>query len=404
MLRLILAGLLPALVAVPGVAQDSPIVTEAEFLAALDESHPAVAEGTEALALARARVLEANTFENPVLGAEREDPMGATGQIDWTVSWHLPRWNRRVRVETREAFVDAAAARLRHRLRVARLEMREVYAEWALAAARHRRLSDQAVRIEALARRAAVSAQGGESSGLDSHRLELAAAMLRSRVALAAAATEGGRTKATTWFPALPPDAHPALPALPSPPELGDDPPLVRAAESDLAAAVLERALSGRFLASPELTVGWQRQDAGSGSVEGAIFGFAWSVPVFDRNRAEKAVSEARVTGARARLERVRREVASARAGALATFANLAEALARAETALVENQRMLDGAEAAFRHGEATLTDLLETHRSVTAAELAVLDVHEAALAAHRDLERLATPDPTHPPHEEPFE
>ena len=49
-----------------------------------------------------------------------------------------------------------------------------------------------------------------------------------------------------------------------------------------------------------------------------------------------------------------------------------------------------DGAEAAFRQGEAGLTDLLETHRSVTEAELAVLDLHEAALAAHRELERLA--------------
>ena len=51
---------------------------------------------------------------------------------------------------------------------------------------------------------------------------------------------------------------------------------------------------------------------------------------------------------------------------------------------------MLDGAEAAFRQGETGVTDLLETHRSVTEAELAMLDLHEAALAAHRELERLA--------------
>ncbi len=50
---------------------------------------------------------------------------------------------------------------------------------------------------------------------------------------------------------------------------------------------------------------------------------------------------------------------------------------------------MLDGVEAAFRLGESELTDLLETHRSVLEAELIVLELHAAALAAHRDLERL---------------
>jgi outer membrane protein TolC len=64
---------------------------------------------------------------------------------------------------------------------------------------------------------------------------------------------------------------------------------------------------------------------------------------------------------------------------------------------------MLDGAEAAFRLGETSLTDLLETHRSAAEAELAVLELHQAALAAHRDLERLAGPEslePTPEPHD----
>ena len=51
--------------------------------------------------------------------------------------------------------------------------------------------------------------------------------------------------------------------------------------------------------------------------------------------------------------------------------------------------------EAAFRLGESSVTDLLETHRSATEAELAALDLYEAALAAARELERLDGSSPS---------
>jgi len=406
--RLALAGLLPVLFAAPGGAQGPPTITEDEFLAVLDESHPAVRDSSEALAVARARVVEAATLENPVVGVEREDPRGAGEQTDWTISWQLPEAGRRREIGALEEEADAVATRLSQQLLALRLTMREVYAEWALAEARQSRLSAQAGRVEALAVRETARAERGESSGVEAHRLELAATALRSRVTLAAAAGERARAEATGWFPALPPDVRPVLPALPPAPELDADHPLVRAAEADLAATLLERRAAGRFVASPEIALGWQRQEAGSESIEGPILGLAWSVPFFDRNRAERADADARIAGARARLELVRRDVGAARAAARAVFERLAAGLGDAAAALVASERMLDGAEAAFRHGETSLTDLLETHRSVTEAELAVLDVHEAALAAHRELERLAgaggaTGDPAIPsPQEKP--
>lgn len=395
--RLALAGLLPALIAVPGVGQSPPIVTETEFLAVLDPSHPAVSESAEALAVTRARVVAASTFDNPVVDVVREDPSGPVGQTDWTISWQLPHAGRRPEIAAREEAVDAAAAHLSQRLLTLRLAMREVYAEWALAAAREQRLAAQAGRVEALAEREAARAGRGETSGLEAHRLELAATALRARVTLAAAAGERARAEATGWFPALPPDARPVLPALPPAPPSDTRHPLVRAAEADLAATLLERRAAGRFVASPEIALGWQRQEAGSESIEGPVLGLAWSVPFFDRNRAERAAADARIAGARARLELVRREVGAARAAARAVFERLAAGLGDAATALIASERMLDGAEAAFRHGETSLSDLLETHRSVTEAELAVLDLHEAALAAHRELERLAGPSNSTP-------
>ncbi|HVS02931.1 MAG TPA: TolC family protein [Thermoanaerobaculia bacterium] len=396
--RLALAGLVSALVAAAGGAQDSPIVTEAEFLSALDASHPAVAEAAEELALARARVVEASTLDNPAVGVAREDPSGPVEQTDLLVSWRLPHLARRPEVEAREAAVRAASARTALRLRTLHLEMREVYAAWALAAARQERLSAQAERVATLAARESARAEWGEASGLEAHRLTLATEALRARVALAAAARERGRAEAARWVPTLPGEARPVVPELPPAPSFGNDDPRVRAAEAELAAARLEREAASRFLASPELSVGWQRQDSGAKSLEGPVLGIAWSVPLFDRNQAEQAAAEARVAAAEARLELVRREVASSRDAALTSFELLASSLGEARSALVASERMLDGAEAAFRLGEATLTDLLETHRSVTEGELAVLDLQEAALEAHRQLERLAALDDTSQP------
>ncbi len=431
MYRIVLAGLLPALFAAPAAAQvggvpqrtprgDARIVTEAEFLSALDDSHPAVAESSEALALARAGIMAAATRENPMFAVVREDPDGPVEQVDWTLSWQLPGAGRRPRIAAREEAADATAARLQQQLLSLRLRMREVYADWAFASARHERLAGQAERVEALAEREILRAERGEASGLEARRLELAAGSLWARVALAAAAAEQARARAAGWS-VLPPDARPVLPMLPAAPEPGGradgarssgrasgalsskSHPLVRAAERELAAATLERQAARRFVRSPEVSLGWQRQEAGHESIDGPVLGLAWSVPVFARNRAEKAASEARVSGARARLERVRRELESARAGNRESFQHLAEAFGDAAAALGGNERMLEGAEAAFRHGEASLTDLLETYRSVTESELAVLDLHQAALAAHRELERVAgTSSPERPGPREP--
>ena len=235
-----------------------------------------------------------------------------------------------------------------------------------MAAARRQRLSTQAERVESLARREAVRAERGEASGLEVRRLRLAAATLRSRVALAAGGSERAKAEAAAWHPGLPVDARPILPELPAAPSLDGADSRVRAAEADLAAAELAE-LASR-----------------------PIFGVAWSVPLFDRRQADRRSSEAGLAAARARLELAERESAAARTAARDNFARLAGALAEAREELGATERMLDAAEAAFRQGEAGLTDLLETHRSVTEAELAVLDLHEAALAAHRELEQLA--------------
>ncbi len=431
MQRSIPIALLAGLAAVAASAQGGPFVTETNFLSALDGTHPAVRESAEAVARAEAAALAARTFTNPVLRALREAPGGKLRQAEVLVSWQVPGAERMPEIAAREGAVAAARSRLELDLLEHRLAMKSAYAAWAVAAERQQRLNRQAERVELLARREGLRAEQGESSGLEARRLLAAAAILRSRVALAAAASERARSEAAAWRPDLAVDARPVLPTVPSAamPELravagaasgstqpeadqehlsDSDPPRPRgreradgqrddarvlAARADLAAAELARAASSRFIPSPEVSLGWQRQElaaAAAGDLSGPVFGLAWSVPLLDRRRPARLTALAAVDGARARLERAEREGAAARASGRMNLSRLAAALSDARAALGDGRQMLDMAEAAFRLGENGVTDLLETHRSVTEAELALLDLHEAVLAAARELERLA--------------
>jgi outer membrane protein TolC len=392
MVRLFLAGILAVFTAWAAAAQS--VVTEAEFLSALTASHPAVVAASEEVALARASLIDARSFENPSIGIEREDPSGPASQTDLMLSWQLPDASRRARIDAANRQLEAAEARLAHTRLLLELEMREVYAAWAIAAAHRQRLSAQLERIDALTARERLRAEGGESSGLEAHRLALAASALRARAALAAAAERQESARARSWNPQLPTDSRPVLPALPPPPALTDAPPLIIAAQADIDAAIATQRAAGRFLRSPELMTGWQRQETGEESLDGPLLGVTWSLPLFRRNQAERLIADARLDVARANMERVRRDIAARREAAAGTYQALAEAVRDLDAASSLNEQMLRAAEASFLLGEASLTDLLETWRSATEAETAALEVREAAMRALRDLERITT-DPS---------
>ncbi|MEM7350123.1 MAG: TolC family protein [Acidobacteriota bacterium] len=392
--RHVRTGWLPVLLVASVTAEASSVVTETEFLAFLDASHPAALQASESVAAARGRVVAAATLENPTLSVVREDPSGPAEQLDWTLSWQLPGSDRRRWIEAGEGALAAAEAQQSMELLALRLAMREIYADWAVNGARRARLALQVERVERLARREAARAEKGEASGLAARRLDLAVAVLRSRLALADADTEAARTRAAAWAPELPPDARSELPLLPEaidaagdPPRLGASPRL-RAAQADLAAALLEQQAARHFVRSPEVQIGWQAQETAAESLDGPIVGLAWSVPIFARGQAARALAESRVSAARSQLELVRRESAAARSSAGEVYSRHSAAVEQAESAVAGNERLLAAAEVAFRHGETTLTDLLDTLRAMDDAEMAVLDLYAAALAANRELER----------------
>lgn len=394
--RLVLTGLLSvmfALLSFSSVAGDdgSPpsLISEDEFLSALDIQHPAVLDKAQAIGLAEAGVVAATTWQNPTLGLARENPSGPQSLTEWTLSWQLPEASRRLQRQARKGQLDAARARFDFDLVALRSLWKEAYAQWAVAAQRRQQLVTRSQQLEALLEQQLARADKGEASGLDARRLRLATADSKARFELLQADLEAARAEISAWYPDLPAHAEPQLPPLPPPSSLESDHALLRAGRSEVAAAELERRIAQRLITTPELTLGWQRQEDGNQSADGVLLGVAWSIPFFDRKRAEQAVATAQLTAARGRLEMTERQIASRRTAALAAYERLRNATAAAEQELVDNGSMLQAAGTAFRYGESDLTDLLDIQRAVTDSESTWLDLYQAALAAHRRLQQL---------------
>jgi cobalt-zinc-cadmium efflux system outer membrane protein len=374
--------------------QERQTVTEVEFLAPLEGGHPALAALRQDLAEAEAAAISARTLPNPELGATREAP-GSAEQLDLTVSWRPPDpGRRRLAQAAAAAGVEAARARLTTDRAGLRAAMREAFARWAVATATSAHLAGQVERVDPLARRERARAAAGETSGLDARRLALAASEARVELARAEAERLQASSVARVWRPDLPADAEPALPPLPAVgPVSTAEHPRLAALRAELEAARLTERLAARIVEMPEVVGGWQRQDAGAEVAEGPILGLAWPVPLFDRRRGERVAARARVAALEARLTLAEREMAAARSSLLAAYSQLRAAAIDASEAAADSPGVVTAATAAFQAGETALTDLLETLRSATAAEVAALELHAQALAAQRELER-ASADP----------
>lgn len=369
--------------------QERQTVSEAEFLAPLESGHPAIAALRLDLAEAEAAAISARTLPNPELGATREAP-GTAEQLDLTVSWRPPDpGRRRLAQAAADAGVEAARARLTADRAGLRAAMREAFARWAVATATSIRLAQQAERVEPLARRERDRAAAGETSGLDARRLALAASEARAEYARAEAERLQASGVARAWRPDLPADAEPVLPPLPeAAPVSTAVHPRLAALRAELEGARLTERLAARIIEMPEVVGGWQRQDAGAEVAEGPILGLAWPVPLFDRRRGERVAARGRIEALEARLTLAEHEIAAARSSVLAAYSQLRTAAIDASEAAADSPGVVTAATAAFQAGETALTDLLETLRSATAAEVAALELHAEALAAQRELER----------------
>jgi outer membrane protein, heavy metal efflux system len=369
-------------------AESGASVTEEKFLEPFDGDHLAFAALRAAVGEAEGAAHSARALANPALGASRETP-GELEQLDLALAWQLPHpARRRHAVAAADAGLAAARAWLEMERAGVRRSMREAFARWATSHATVAALGRWSAELDRLARRERDRAERGEVSGLDARRLALAAGDARGRLARAEAERTEALAAVRGWRAELAPDARPELPplaaALPAPGE----PPLLVALGAELGAATAARELAASVVDMPSLSAGWQRQETSGERIDGATFGVEWSLPLFDRRQGERAAAAARFEAAAARLELSRRELEARRAGALAAYESLRAAALDARAA-DDSAAVVGAATAAFEAGESSVTDLLDALDAATGAELAALELHAAALAAHRRLDEV---------------
>ncbi len=372
------------------VAQESSILTEEEFLAAVTAEHPATVALIGERELAAAEATRAALLPNPAVEAGIEEPDGAARETAAGVTWTPPLDGRRtLRREAAEKGLAAAESRLEAaRLRL-HLDLRAVYAGWSFAWDRRELLADHLARVEELAEQARARAQAGEIPGLAARRFTLEEAQARTDLGRAEARLAAAWGALAAWVPGVSREARPA--ALPIPPAAGSMPDLARrsditAREHEVERAEALRRLSARIFEAPALGLGWKRIEERRVEASGPVVSAGWTVPLFDRRQADRREAEARLLTARAELELARVHAQAQRAGALAAYERLRTEAADADRAASGIGDLLAGASAAYQLGESGLTDLLDTLRTALAARMTALDVREAALTAQRDL------------------
>jgi len=380
-------GLLALASVIPAGADD---VTEQAFLAALDQGHAAVRALGAELAGAEAARRRAGTLSNPRVEFWRERPGESPSLTNWTIAW-MPPLDGRFGLGKSAAAARVAAARADLALDRAglRREMRRVFADWSFATARCALLIRRLERVTRLAEQERQRARLGTESGLAARRLTLAEAEVRGALREAEAGRLQAEAQARAWQPGLSDQAEPVLAELPPPPEDVDPAasPRIRAEEHRLEQARLEKRLAGRFWGFPTLQAGVQRLEEGGLVESGPLLAASWSIPLFDRSQGGRAEAQARADIAASRTQHVRALTFAEIQGGLAAYRSLFAAAREADEASAETEPVIEAATAAYRAGEASLTDLLDALGSAFDARLRELEMRALALAAHRDLE-----------------
>ena len=144
----------------------------------------------------------------------------------------------------------------------------------------------------------------------------------------------------------------------------------------------------------PTLTAGFKRQSDG---LQGAFFGAALGLPLFNRNTGQIEAETARLHAAETRHILAMRQVENEVRQAYATYASLRDRIALIEEGLLtETGDLLQIALASYGEGEMTLVELLDAAAAFRDARLTRLDLRAAFWTSYYDVLRAAAgPFPT---------
>jgi cobalt-zinc-cadmium efflux system outer membrane protein len=399
MRSVVLCATLAALILPSNAGAQSLPLTEADALARLTPASPKVRAIRAAVDVARADVLAAGRWPNPRVTFDREAVAGVTENMTM-VSQALPITGRRgLEVQAASALVDATSSRADEALRRARADLRLAFAQLASAQIRERELTASRDRLrqltEVLSRREAA----GDAAGFD--RLRAEREVLDVEADRSTTATERARAQATlAAFFADPIDpativAVDASTAPAPPPALGA---LVERAESirgellavrkEIDAARLSvRAAGRRRWPEPEVAAGAKSSTAGTGDI-GSVVIVQASVPLFDRNRPERALAEARGREAEARAEAFRLVLRTEIAALRAAVMERRETADRYRTAAVNSAGEIERiAQVGYDAGERGILELLDAYRTGASARIRQAALDAAVRQAEIELE-----------------
>lgn len=384
------------LIAWPGLARGQNRVSESEYLSVLQSDPPALQALAGRIGAARADRKAAGLLQNPSLVFERESFPEGAGETVLGLSWRPPfdaGWGASKRAAS--AGLEAETHQYQADRLALREELRRAFADWAIADARSLAVAEQLDLVRDLARQMRARADSGEESQLSARRLAFSAVEMEAEAARAAAAAADGRATAFVLNPVLDAQATAELPPLP---EIDDtlrtpDPPALLARSFAVEQAEWQLKSGSRFLEFPELAFGWKWIEGNAESVNGPVFGVSWPLPLFDRQQPDQIRASAQLVAARGQLALARARTEYEFEAARIAFERYRQAAVEAMQTTGESALIVESATTTFRLGESSLTDLLETLRSVLSARLAALELYAAALEAHRSLE-LATGRP----------
>ena len=387
------------------VPNDNPTISEEEFLGPLLQADsPWLQSLCEALGARSADLALARVFEEPEIAATQEELGSGGTETEASVSWRLPRPDRRrLDIERATSELTAAESSFDRTVLDFRLDLRRTYADWAIAAHQVEVLEAEANLLGELARRSEERGRVGEASGLEVRRIRLAKLEVGARASLARSDLASARGEIAAWRADLvdaAPPYRPLMPELPpAPTSEPPTPPALVALEAEVRASELATELAAKVADMPSITLGWKRvePDSFGPALDGPVIGLSWPIPLAGRGRAERLRADARRDALEARLDLLRNRFEAELRSAEASYSELRGAASDADAALADADPTVRAARAAFRLGEGDLTTLLDAVRTATDARLAALELLSRALERQRQLERVRGRSFTHP-------
>jgi cobalt-zinc-cadmium efflux system outer membrane protein len=388
------AGVMPA-----NAGAQTVRLTEAEALSHLSAGAPRVDAARAAVDVARADILAAARWPNPRVTFNHEGVAGVAEHL-FTVAQPLPITGRRqFDVRAAAARADATSARAEDRIRRLRADLRLAFTALWGAQERERELARSHERLDALAQILGRREAAGDTAGFDRLRAEREVLDVDASRGLAASERAEAQALVASYL-AAPPEAgaleavRPAASAgtLPTLDELvaraettrGD---LVALSREMDAAGFAERAADRRALPEPEVVAGTKSSTAAGGDV-GGIVSVHVAIPLFDRGQPERAAAQARARQARAEADALRQTIRAQIGAWRAAVAERRAIAGRHRAALVAGADQIERiAQVSYEAGERGILELLDAHRTASAARIRQSDLDAAVREAEIELE-----------------